>query len=123
MKKKISNIYRIANKCGFDVKHRCTEEQPDEITGIKLNNVSFAFKDKCSKLDGFFVVNVPNVDDLKTFRDNVAHAVFLISEDFDPHTETQKYLEKKGFTLQQYDEINSKMTALAWQIRKLWFSL
>lgn len=112
MKKKISNIYRIANECGFSVKHKET-----------LGNVIFAFKSNESALNCFFEVAVPNDESEKTFCDNVAHAVFLISEDFEPHTETQKYLEKKGFNLKQYTEIYYKMTAIAWQIRKLWFSL
>ena len=112
MTKKIANIYRIANKCGFEVKHR--EEAEKTV---------FAFKSNEIDLNLFFEVAAQNDESEKTFFDNVAHAVFLISEDFDPHAETQKYLEKKGFNLKQYTEIYSKMTALSWQIRKFWLSL
>lgn len=112
MTKKISNIYRIANKCGFSVKHRETPQ-----------NVFFAFKSKESDLNLFFEVRAKKAYNAKNFTSNVAHEVFLFSENIDPHTETQKYLEKKGLNLKQYDEIYYKMTALAWQIRNLWFSL
>lgn len=112
METKIFNIYEIANKCGFSVKHRETPQ-----------NVFFAFKSKESALNCFFEVVAKNDENEKNFCENVAHAVFLISEDFDPHTETRKYLEKIGGNLKQYTEIYSKMTALAWQIRKFWLSL
>lgn len=112
MDSKISKIYEIANKCGFDVKQR--EE---------FERIAFAFKSKESKLNLFFEVKVKNSGNVKLFTDNVAHEVFLFSENLDPHTETRKYLEKIGGTLKQYDEIYYQMTALSWQIRKLWFSL
>lgn len=112
MKKKISNIYRIANKCGFSVKHKET-----------LGNVIFAFKSNESSLNLFFEVEAENSEDGKTFAENVAHSVFLFSENINPHTETRKYLEKKGLNINQYTEIYPEMNALAWQIRNLWFSL
>lgn len=112
MKKKINTIYRIANECGFDAKHR---EEAEKIV--------FAFKSNESALNCFFEVRAKNDENEKTFRDNVAHEVFLFSENLDPHTETQKYLEKIGGTLQQYDAIYSQMNALFWQIRKFWLSL
>lgn len=112
MKTKISNIYRIANKCGFDVKHR--EEAEKTV---------FAFRDNESALNCFFEVVVKNDENKEKFRENVAHAVFLLSENLDLHTETQKYLKKVGGNLKQYTEIYSKMTALSWQIRKFWLSL
>ena len=112
METKILNIYRIAQKCGFCVKHREESEK-----------VAFAFKSNESKLNLFFEVRAKKAYNAKIFAANVAHEVFLFSENIDPHTETKKYLEKIGGTLQQYDEIYYKMTALAWQIRKFWLSL
>lgn len=112
MKTKIANIYRIANKCGFSVKHR---ETPNEVF--------FAFKSKEIDLNLFFEVKAKKTYNSKIFTANVSHEVFLFSENIDPHTETRKYLEKIGGNLKQYTEIYSKMTALAWQIRKFWLSL
>lgn len=112
MKKKILNIYRIANKCGFSVKHMET-----------LENVVFAFKSKESDLNLFFEVKAKKAHNAKIFTANVAHEVFLFSENIDTHTETRKYLEKKGLNLKQYTEIYYQITALAWQIRKFWISL
>ena len=109
---KISRIYAAASKCGFSVKHRET-----------LDNVVFAFKAKEIELNCFFEVVVQKAYNSKIFAANVAHEVFLIAEDFDPHTETRKYLDKIGGSLQQYTEIYSQMAALAWQIRGLWLSL
>lgn len=109
---KIANIYRIAKKCGFDAKHK--EEAEKTV---------FAFKSNESALNCFFEVRAKNDENEKTFCESVSHAVFLLSEDFDPHTETRKYLEKIGGNLTQYTEIYSKMTALSWQIRKFWLSL
>ena len=112
MDKQISNIYRVANRCGFEVKHREDNEK-----------VVFAFKSKEIELNCFFEVVVQKAYNSKIFAANVAHEVFLIAEDFDPHTETRKYLDKIGGSLQQYTEIYSQMAALAWQIRKFWLSL
>ena len=112
MDKKIKAIYAAANKCGFSVKHRET-----------LENVFLAFKAKDSALNCFFEVVAKNDENEKTFCDNVSHAVFLLSEDFDTHTETRKYLEKIGFNQNKYTEIYSKMNELAWKVRKLWLSL
>ena len=108
----ISRIYAAANKCGFLVKHR-----------ESANDIVFAFKDKDSDLRLFFEVRAKNEGNEKTLCENVAHAVFLLSEDLEPHTETMKYLEKIGAGLNQYTDIYSKVTALSWKIRKLWLSL
>ena len=112
MKTKFDKIYRIANKCGFEVKHREESE-----------NTVFAFKDKDSDLKIFFEVCAKNVENEKTFCENVAHAVFLFSEDFDPHTETITYLEKIGGNLQKYTCIYSEIVSTSWKIRNLWYSL
>lgn len=109
---KITRIYAAANKCGFVVKHKSDKQ-----------GIVFAFRDKDSDLNLFFEVRAKNSENEKTFCENVAHAVFLISENIDPHTETKKYLEKIGGKLTQYTEIYSGMNALAWQIRKFWLSL
>lgn len=112
MEKKIYNIYRAALICGFSVKHRETPQ-----------NVFFAFKSKESDLNLFFEVSAKNAENEKTFCENVAHEVFLFSENIDPKTETKKYLEKIGGNLKQYTGIYSSMNALAWKVRKLWLSL
>lgn len=109
---KISRIYAAANKCGFAVKHKADKQ-----------GIVFAFKDKDSDLGLFFEVCAKNAENEKTFCENVAHEVFLFSENIDPKTETKKYLEKIGGKLTQYTEIYSSMNALAWQIRKFWLSL
>lgn len=109
MRKKIANIYRIANICGFEVKHR--EEAEKTVFALKSNE---------SALNCFFEVVAKNDEN---FCENVAHAVFLLSENLDLHTETQKYLKKVGGNLKQYEEIYAQMTALSWQIRKFWLSL
>ena len=111
MDKKISKIYRVANRCGFEVKHR-----------ESAKDIVFAFKDQDSDLRLFFEVRAKN-DENETLCENVAHAVFIISENFDPHTETRKYLEKIGADLQQYTWIYSQMNDLAWKVRKLWLAL
>ena len=112
MKTKLYKIYEIANRCGFEVKHRENSEK-----------VVFAFKSNESTLNCFFEVKAQNDENDEKFRENVAHEVFLISEDFELHTETKKYLDKIGGNLKQYTEIYSQMAALAWQIRKFWLSL
>ena len=112
MDKKISKIYRVANRCGFEVKHREESE-----------NTVFAFKSQECNLNLFFEVRAKNGEDEKTFRENVAHEVFLLSENMDPHTETRKYLDKIGGKLQKYTEIYSEMLQLCLQVRSLWFSL
>lgn len=112
MDARISNIYRIANKCGFSVKHKETPQ-----------NVFFAFKSKESNLNLFFEVKAKKAYKSKIFAANVAHEVFLFSENIDPHTETRKYLEKIGGNLTQYTAIYSSMNDLAWKVRKLWLSL
>lgn len=109
---RISRIYAAASKCGFSVKHKAYKQ-----------DIVFAFKDQDSDLKIFFEVCAKNDENEKKFFENVAHAVFLISEDFDPHTETMKYLEKIGAGLNQYTNIYSQVNALAWKVRKLWFSL
>ena len=112
MKTKLYKIYEIAKRCGFEVKHREYSEK-----------VVFVFKSNESVLNCFFEVKAQNDENEKNFCENVAHAVFLISENFDAHTETRKYLEKIGGDLKQYDEIYSQVNALAWQVRGLWLSL
>ena len=109
---KISRIYSAANKCGFAVKHR--EDKQDIVV---------ALKEKDSDLKIFFEVRVKNGENEKTFCENVAHEVFLFSENIDPHTETKKYLEKIGGNLTQYTEIYASINDLAWKVRKLWISL
>lgn len=106
---KITNIISIANKCGLSVKHKSDKK-----------DIVLAIKDKDSDIKIFFEVRAKNG---KTLCENVAHAVFLISEDFDPHTETRKYLEKIGGKLTQYTEIYSQINELAWKVRNLWLSL
>lgn len=112
MDKKIKTIYRVANKCGFAVKHKAVKQ-----------DIVFAFKDKESSLNCFFEVAAQNDENEKTFCENVAHAVFLISEDFEPHTETQRYLEKIGGNLTQYTEVYSQINNFAWKLRSFWLSL
>ena len=112
MNAKLYKIYEIANKCGFDVKHREESEK-----------VAFAFKSKESKLNLFFEVKAQKSCNAKIFAANVAHEVFLFSENIDPHTETRKYLEKIGGKLTQYTDIYSEMMHLCWQVRNLWLSL
>lgn len=112
MDARFSNIYRIANKCGFSVKHRETPQ-----------NVFFAFKSKESDLNLFFEVKAKKAYNSKIFAANVSHEVFLFSENIDPHTETRKYLEKIGAGLNQYTAIYSSMNDLALKVRKLWMSL
>lgn len=109
---KIYRIYAAASKCGFSVKHKACKQ-----------DIVFAFKDKDSDLKIFFEVCVKNDENEKMLCENVAHSVFLLSENFDPHTETQKYLKKIGGNLTQYAEIYSRMNDLSWKVRKLWFSL
>lgn len=99
MDKKIKTIYRIANKCGFEVKHRYTDEQRDEITGIQLNNVCFAFHSKSPRGVGFsFSIRVPNIGDVEIFRENVSMTIYDYWKHFDEKLETEKYLEKIGPT-------------------------
>lgn len=112
MNEKLNKIYRIANKCGFDVKHREESE-----------NTVFAFRDNESALNCFFEVIAQNDENDEKFCENVAHAVFLLSEDFEPHTETKKYLDKIGGNLKQYTSIYSELVSTSWKIRNLWFSL
>ena len=112
MDARFSNIYRIANKCGFSVKHIETPQ-----------NVFFAFKSKESDLNLFFEVKAKKAYNSKIFAANVAHEVFLFSENIDPHTETRKYLEKIGGKLTQYTEIYEQMLSMCWQMRQLWLSI
>ena len=111
---KISRIYAAASKCGLSAKHRISAE-----TG----KILIAFKPKDIDLDLFFWVGVDDHANERQFVGNVAHEVFLISENFDAHTETLKYLEKIAGTLNQYTVIYSQMNSLAWKVRKLWLSL
>ena len=99
MDKKIKTIYRLANDCSFEVKHRYTDEQRDEITGIQLNNVCFAFYSKSPRGVGFsFQISVPNIGDVEIFRENVSIEIYDFWKYFDPKIETEKYLQKIGCT-------------------------
>ena len=111
---KIHRIYAAASKCGLSAKHRISGE-----TG----KVIFAFKAQDIDLDLFFLVCVDDHANDLQFVANVAHELFVLSENLDPHAETRKYLEKIGAGLNQYTNIYSKVNALAWKIRKLWLSL
>ena len=111
---KISRIYAAASKCGLSVKQRISDE-----TG----KIILAFKAQDIDLDLFFFVCVEDHANELKFVDNVAHELFLLSENLDTDTETRKYLEKIGAGLNQYTNIYSKVNALAWKVRKLWFSL
>ena len=111
---KISRIYAAAQKCGFEVKHRVSAETGKILIALKAQDID---------LDLYFWVCVDDHANELQFVGNVAHEVFLFSENMDTHTETRKYLDKIGGTLQQYTEVYSQMTALAWQIRKFWLSL
>ena len=112
MKTKLYKICEIAKKCGFEVKHKEDNEK-----------VVFVFKSNESALNCFFEVKAQNDENEKKIRENVAHEVFLFSENIDLNTETKKYLKKIGGNLKQYGEIYSEMLQLCWQIRKFWFSL
>lgn len=95
MDKKIKTIYRLANNCSFEVKHRYTDEQRDEITGIQLNNVCFAFHSESPLGVGFsFKVSVPNIGDEEKFRENVSMKIYDFWRHFDEKQETEKYLDK-----------------------------
>ena len=106
------NIYRVADKRGIDVKHREDNEK-----------VVFAFRDNESELNCFFEVVAKHDKNEKTFCDNVAHAVFLFLEDFDPSVATQRYLEKIGGNLTQYTVVYTQINNFAWKLRKMWLSL
>ena len=99
MDKKIKTICRLANKCGFEVKHRYTGAQRDEITGIQLNNVCFAFHSESPRGVGFsFQISVPNIGYGKIFREGVSMAIYDFWQNFDVKSEAEKYLEKIGCT-------------------------
>lgn len=97
MDKKIKTIYRVANKCGFEVKHRYTGAKRDEITGIQLGNVCFAFHAVSPRGVGFsFQISVPNIG--YGFRESVSMEIYDFWQFFDAKVETEKYLEKIGPT-------------------------
>ena len=99
MDKKIKTIYRLANKCSFEVKHRYTDDQRDEITGIQLVNVCFAFRAVSPRGVGFgFKISVPNIGDGKIFRENVGASIYDFWQNFDEKSEAEKYLDKIGCT-------------------------
>lgn len=114
MDKKLSRIYQAAQKCGLSAKQRIFDE-----TG----KIILAFKAKDIDIDLYFWVCVDDNENETKFVDNVAHELFLLSENFNTHTETITYLEKIGEGLNQYTNIYSKVNALAWKVRKLWLSL
>lgn len=111
---KISRIYEAASKCGLSVKQRISDETGKRILAFKAIDID---------IDLYFWVCVDDHENELKFVDNVEHEVFLLSENIDTDTETRKYLEKIGAGIQQYTAIHSKITALAWKVRKLWFSL
>lgn len=111
---KISRIYESASKCGLSVKKSISDETGKIILAFKAIDID---------IDLYFWVCVDEHANEMQFVDNVAHEIFLLSENLDTHTETRKYLEKIGGNLTQYNEIYSKMTALAWKVRQLWLSL
>ena len=111
---KISRIYAAASKCGLSAKHRISAD-----TG----KVIFAFKAIDIDIDLYFWVCVDDHANELQFVGNVAHEVFLLSENLDTHTETRKYLEKIGAGIQKYTAIHSKITDIAWKVRNLWLSL
>ena len=97
MDKKIKTIYRLANNCSFEVKHRYTDEQRDEITGIQLNNVCFAFHSESPLGVGFsFQISVPNVGDEEIFCESVSMTIYDYWKHFDEKLEAEKYLYKIG---------------------------
>ena len=97
MNKKIKTIYRSANKCSFEVKHRYTGAQRDEIAGIQLGNVCFAFHAVSPRGVGFsFQISVPNIGYGKIFRESVSMAIYDFWQNFDEKSETEKYLDKIG---------------------------
>lgn len=122
---KITRIYKAAQKNGWSVKHRFTEEQQDEITGIKLNNVIFSFHTVSPRGVGFnFQVSVPNAGDVELFCDNVSMAIYDLWKNLDTKLETEKYLKKIGCTdsrtvIEIYDDIVS----CGYMIYTLFFNL
>ena len=125
MDKKIKTIYRVANKCGFAVKHRYTDEQRDEITGIQLNNVCFAFRAVSPLGVGFsFQISVPNVGDDEIFRESVSMTIYDYWKYFDPKIETEKYLQKIGCTdIRTAREIYQDIAACKDMIHNLFFNI
>ena len=69
---KFSRIYAAANKCGFDVKTRFSAETGKAILGFNAIDID---------LDIFFCVCVDDHANETQFVNNVAHELFLISED------------------------------------------
>ena len=98
----------------MSTKHRISAE-----TG----KILIAFKPQDIDLDLYFWVCFDDHENERQVVSNVEHELFLLSDNFDPHTETKKYLEKIGGNLKQYTEIYSQMNAIAWQIRGFWLSL
>ena len=114
MDKKIKAIYAAAQKCGLSAKHRISDE---------IGTIIIAFKAIDLDVDLYFWVGVDDNANEVQFVENVAHEIFLRSENIDPHTETRKYLEKIGAGQNQYTNIYSRVNDLAWKVRNLWFSL
>ena len=99
MDKKIKTIYSVAKCNGWSVRHRYTDDQRDEITGIQLVNVCFAFHAVSPRGVGFsFQISVPNIGYGKIFREGVSMAIYDFWQNFDVKVETEKYLEKIGPT-------------------------
>lgn len=125
MDKKIKTIYRIASSCSFEVRHRYTDEQRDEITGIQLNNVCFAFHAVSPRGVGFsFQISVPNVGDVEKFRENVSMAIYDYWQYFDAKVETEKYIQKIGCTdIRTAREIYDDIAECSYMMYTLFFNI
>ena len=125
MDKKIKNIYSVAKCNGWSVRHRYTDEQRDEITGIQLNNVCFAFHSKSPRGVGFsFQISVPNIGDVEIFRENVSTSIYDYWKYFDPKIETEKYLQKIGCTdISTAREIYQDIASCKDMIHNLFFNI
>ena len=125
MDKRIKAIYSVAQKNGWSVRHQYTNEQRDEITGMQLNDVCFAFKSKSPRGVGFnFMISVPNIEDVDTFRENVSMEIYDLWKNFDAKLETEKYLEKIGRKdSSQRRAIYEDIVSCGYMIYNLFFNL
>ena len=125
MDKKIKTIYSVAAKNGWSVRHRYTDEQRDEITGIQLNNVCFSFHSKSPLGVGFsFKISVPNIGDDEIFRESVSMTIYDYWQYFDAKVETEKYLQKIGCTdIRTERSIYEDIAACKDMIHNLFFNI
>lgn len=125
MDKRINTICTVAKKNGWLVKYRYTDEQRDEITGIELNNVVFAFHAESPRGVGFnFQVSVPNCGDVEKFRENVSMEIYDFWKSLDAKKETCKYLEKIGCTdSSRAREIYDDIVSCKYMIYSLFFNI